>query len=262
MSFAVIVQARMGSGRLPGKVMESLGAKTALERCLDRCAAIPGADAVIAAIPDTKYNDALAAYAEEKGYRLSRGSEKDVLSRYAKAARDANAEMVMRVTSDCPFIDPEICGRVAMLLKSARADYGCNNLPPRFPHGLDCDIFPAALLYEADRKATHAYDREHVTPWLRGNPNLVRAALVGPGGGAERQRWTLDYPEDLAFCRAIFAALGEDAAKVSAAALMRFCQANPQITAINEERIDEARFLVSHDAVELHTAPMSLEPAA
>lgn len=261
MSFAVIVQARTGSSRLPGKVLEMLGAKTALERCLDRCKSIPGADQVVVAIPDVDADDELAEFAAEKGYFVSRGSETDVLSRYAKAAREADAETVMRVTSDCPFIDPQICGETARLLGAARADYACNNMPPRFPHGLDCDIFPAALLHEADRKATRAYDREHVTPWLRTNPNLVRAALLGPGEGAERLRWTLDYPEDLQFCRDVFSALGEGAATVSAAALIRFCEANPHLTGANEDRIDEVR-LESADRATLTTARLSLEPAA
>ena len=261
MSFAVIVQARTGSSRLPGKILEMLGAKTALERCLDRCRQIPGADLVVAAIPDIEDDDELAEFAADKGYFVSRGSEKDVLSRYARAAREADAETVMRVTSDCPFIDPQICGETAQLLASSRADYACNNMPPRFPHGLDCDIFPAALLHEADRKAHDPYDREHVTPWLRTNPNLVRAALLGPGEGAERLRWTLDYPEDLQFCRDIYAALGEAAATVSAPALIRFCMDNAHLLNANEGRVDEARLTAGAKAT-LTTARKTLEPAA
>jgi len=261
MAFAVIVQARTGSSRLPGKILEPLGGKTALERCLDRCRRIPGADLVVVAIPDSREEDELAEFAADKGHFVTRGPEDDVLARYAKAARESGAETVMRVTSDCPFADPEICGETARLLAFSRADYACNNMPPRFPHGLDCDIFPAALLYEADRRASTAYEREHVTPWLRDNGNLVRASLLGPGEGAERLRWTLDYPEDLKFCRAVFDALGETAATVGAAPLIRFCLSNPHIAGINEGRIDEAR-LAAGDKATLTTARMPLEPAA
>jgi len=261
MSFAIIVQARMASTRLPGKILEPLGRRTALERCLDRCARTPGVDLVVVATPDTPDNDEIAEIASDRGYFVSRGDEADVLSRYAKAARDCGAETVMRVTSDCPFIDPEICGEVARLYHSARADYACNNMPPKFPHGLDCDIFSAELLFEAERTAFKPHDREHVTPWLRANPHLIRAALQGPGGGVERLRWTLDYSEDLAFARAVYDALGEPAAEVSAGALIRFCQSNPAIAGINAERIDEDR-LANDAAAALTTAPYDVEPAA
>ena len=111
MTLAVIVQARMGSSRCPGKVMKSLGDAPFLKRCLDRCAAIPGADVVVVAVPDKLDDDPIAEVVRSWGYAVSRGSERDVLSRYGAAARSVEASVVMRVTSDCPFIDPEICGQ-------------------------------------------------------------------------------------------------------------------------------------------------------
>ncbi|PWE17567.1 hypothetical protein DDZ18_07805 [Marinicauda salina] len=241
MTVAVIVQARIGSSRLPGKVLEALGAKTALARCLDRCAAIPGADLVVCAVPDTAENDAVAAEAGRAGYAVVRGSETDVLARYADAARAVAAETVMRVTSDCPLIDPAVCGAVIDLLAETGADYACNNMPPRFPHGLDCEAFPAARLFEAEAEAAEPYEREHVTPWLRARSDVKKAALVGPGGGLERLRWTLDRPEDLAFFRAVFDALGESAATATTEELAALCQAVPDLPAINADWTDEAR---------------------
>lgn len=261
MTLAIIVQARFGSTRLPGKILNPLGSKSALARVLDRCARIDGADHVIAAIPDTEADNAVAREAESAGYAVSRGSESDVLSRYAKAARDCGAEYIMRVTSDCPFIDPTICDRVVNLLHSTHADYASNSMPALFPHGLDCEVFPAVLLYRADRLASEPGDREHVTPWLREHPHLRRACLVGPGQGLERLRWTLDYAEDLAFFEAVYAELGEAAATVSAAQLAALCLRRPDLVAINAGRLDLRR-LEDGEQAEIVSAPTTLRDAA
>jgi spore coat polysaccharide biosynthesis protein SpsF (cytidylyltransferase family) len=231
----------MGSSRLPGKVLEPLGAKTALARCLDRCAAIPGVDEVVCVVPEGPADNSVAHTAARAGARVVRGPEHDVLARYVKGAREANADIVMRVTSDCPFIDPAVCGATRDLLIETGADYATNAARPLFPHGLDCDVFPAEQLYRADREASSAYDREHVTTWLRAAPDVVRVALDGPGLGFQRLRWTLDYPEDLALARAIYEGLGEAAATVDWKSLAAFCLGRPDLTALVEHRIDEAR---------------------
>lgn len=261
MTFAVIVQARMGSSRLPGKVLEPLGSKTALAHCLDRCAKIPGVDVVVCAVPRHDADTPVAEEAAALGYEVSRGSETDVLKRYADAARQVSATRVMRVTSDCPFIDPDICGQVVELLDASRADYACNNMPPGLPHGLDCDVFSADLLYSADRLARNPYEREHVTPWLRTHPHLTRANLTGPGGVLARLRWTLDYPEDLAFVRAVYDELGEGAADAGTAQIAALCLRRPDLVSINAHRTDEARFKASATA-ELNTAPIRLAEVA
>jgi len=241
MTLAVIVQARRGSSRLPAKVLEDIGGKTALYRCLTRCAAIPQATVVVCAVPEGPENDDVAFEAIKAGAAVVRGSEHDVLARYAKAALAVRAGLVMRVTSDCPFIDPLICGRTIEHFLETRADYGCNNLPARWPHGLDCEVFPASLLYRANDEARTPYEREHVTPWLRTHNDLKRACLLGPGHGMERLRWTLDHPEDLAFARAVFEQLGESAATVSAAELAALCLRRPDLMEGLAHRIDENR---------------------
>lgn len=241
MSLAVIVQARTGSSRLPAKVLQPLGLKTALARVLDRCARISGVDTIICAIPDNEPDDRLEREIRDLGYGVSKGSETDVLSRYAKAARDCGAEYVMRVTSDCPFLDPQVCGQVISLFHGSRADYATNTMPPLFPHGLDCEVFPALVLDEADRIASDPHDREHVTPWIRGHAFFNKVNLRGPGNGLQNLRWTLDHPEDLAFCQAIFDELGEQAATISHSELAALCLRRPDLTTINSERSDTAR---------------------
>lgn len=241
MTLAVIVQARIGSTRLPGKVLEPLGARSALIRCLDRCARITAADTVICAVPESPENDPVAREAHAAGYAVARGDEHDVLSRYAHAARACEARTVVRITSDCPFIDPDIVDQTVSLFRESGADYASNSLPAKFPHGLDCEVFSANRLFEADAKASTPAEREHVTVWIQRQPEFRRAGLIGPGGGIERLRWTLDLPEDLQVCQAMFAALGEDAATAGTAALVQLCRDRPDIPALNARFHDEAR---------------------
>lgn len=257
MTLAVIVQARIGSTRLPGKILEPLGARSALVRCLDRCARITAADTVICAVPDTSENDPVAHEAQAAGYVVVRGSEQDVLARYAHAARACEAQTVVRITSDCPFIDPDIVDQTVSLFLESGADYASNSLPAQFPHGLDCEVFSANRLFEADARASAPAEREHVTVWIQRQPGFRRAGLVGPGGGVERLRWTLDRAEDLQFCQAVFAVLSEDAATASAGALVRLCRERPDLPAINDKLHDEVRLDPARQA-EVQRGPVTL----
>ncbi|MET0545725.1 MAG: glycosyltransferase family protein [Caulobacterales bacterium] len=261
MSLAVIIQARLTSTRLPGKVLKEISGATALQRCLDRCRRIPGMDALIVAVPDTEQDEPVATEALRCGAAVVRGHATDVLNRYAKAARAAQADIVMRVTSDCPLIDPGICGRVLELFERSGADYASNNMPARFPHGLDCEVFKADLLLRADLEAKHPYEREHVTPWLRKNRDLVHACLLGPGRGLESMRWTLDHAEDLEFFRALFRAFGPRAPLASAAELAAFCLRRQDLLNINNRYVDHSR-LAATDRAEIETAPQPLQLAA
>jgi spore coat polysaccharide biosynthesis protein SpsF len=233
---AVIVQARLGSTRLPGKVLKSLGSRTVLEEVLHRCKAIPGTDVVVCAIPDVREDDLLIPPAQSAGAIIARGPSNDVLSRYVRAANLVNADVVMRVTSDCPLIDPAVCGEVLARRAEACADYACNGDPPSFPLGLDCEAFTAEALQRADRMANSAFDREHVTPWLSRAPDIRRTVVRGPGGGMQEHRWTLDYPEDYAFLRALFSLLPPPPAIPSWTEVADLLTLRPDISAINAMR--------------------------
>lgn len=207
---AIIVQARLGSSRLPGKILQPLNDRSVLTHDIDRLRRVAGADLVVIATTDNPNDDAVAAHAAALGATVFRGDEQDVLARYLGAARAVDAGIIMRVTSDCPLIDPDICAAVLSLRAETQADYAANNMPRLFPHGLDCEAFTRAALERAAAEATDPYDREHVTPWLRRQPGLRRANLTGPGWPASQQRWTLDFPEDLAFFQGVFAHLPAD----------------------------------------------------
>jgi spore coat polysaccharide biosynthesis protein SpsF len=233
MRIAVIIQARMASTRLPGKVLMDLGGRTVLARVIERARAIPGADVVVCAVPEGAADDPVAAEAARAGAVVTRGSESDVLDRYWRAAQSIGADAVMRVTSDCPLIDPEICGQLIALWREASADYGSINTPPAWPHGLECEIFSFAWLERAAREAVKPSEREHVSPFIRNHPEARQVNLAGPGPQTVRHRWTLDHPDDLAFLRALWARLPPGPAGWSWRVPFAIVEADPALAAIN-----------------------------
>lgn len=238
---AIILQARFASTRLPGKVMKTLAGETVLSHVLRRCIAVAGVDVVCCAVSDDVESDPIAAEAERCGAEVFRGSEDDVRDRYLGAAKALGAEVILRVTSDCPLIDPEVCAQVLRLRAERDADYACNNLPPTWPHGLDCEAFTTRALMRAAAESTEPEDREHVTPWLRRHPDVRRATLAGPGGEFAAMRWTLDYPEDLMFFTALFDHLPRPPAIAGFNAVTEILRVHAEIAALNDGRRDAAR---------------------
>lgn len=218
-------------------MLAPIGGTPVLVHVLRRCQAITGVDQVVCATVDGPDGDPVAALAEQlKNIVVFRGSERDVLARYHGAAHAVAADIVMRITSDCPLIDPEVCAAVLRLREEENADYATNTMPPSWPHGLDCEIFTIAALDEAYTTATDPYDREHVTPWIRRNRAFHRVNLAGPGGDFAQQRWTLDYPEDLAFLRELHARFAPTEPYPSWHDVAEFVAHAPELMLINEGR--------------------------
>lgn len=226
----------MGSSRLPGKIAKDVGGRTVLDEVLRRCRAIKGVDVVVCATTTHPDDDNVVVAAERAGAIAVRGSVHDVLARYTLAATTVGADIVMRVTSDCPLIDPEVCGDVLTLLAEKRLDYACNNMPPCFPHGLDCEAFTFDALSRADREARDDYDREHVTPWLRRHPDLKRGAVEISDLQVKDHRWTLDFPEDFEFFKAVFEKLPAPPALPNWREVLRLLDLHPEITVLNAVR--------------------------
>lgn len=210
MTAAIILQARMTSTRLPGKVMRVLEGRTVLEWMIRLSQRIEGLDVVCVATPEGAVHDPVVHEAQRHGAVVVRGSETDVLGRFHVAANAIGADEIMRVTTDCPFADPQVCGSVLTQFRKERADYGNNNDPFTFPHGLDCEVFTRESLERAAREASLPYDREHVTPWMKREKSLKRTYVHGPGGECPSWRWTLDTPEDFAFLQAVARHIGPD----------------------------------------------------
>lgn len=235
----VIAQARMGSSRLAGKVLAEIADRPIMEHVLTRAMAIEGADAVCLATTDLDEDDAVAAAGHSLGVVVVRGSASDVLGRYALAARATGAEIVMRITCDCPLIDPEVCAAVLALRQRTDSDYAANVIRRDWPHGLDCEAFTAAMLARAAEAATEPYDREHVTPWVRRHAASA-AHLDGPGAPASDQRWVVDYPEDLDFVRGVMGRLPPPPALPGWREVLALIEQNPALAALNASRRDPA----------------------
>lgn len=231
----IIIQARMASTRLRGKVLLPLAGVSVLAHVLARCAAVTNAKHFCCAIPCGAENDPIALEAEAFGALVVRGPQEDVLARYLKAATEIDADPIMRVTSDCPVIDPEICESVLGALISERADFACNNAPRAWPHGLDCEAFTLDALRQADVNATEHHDREHVTPWIRRNANMKRLFVTGPDTSLAQHRWTLDYLEDYHFFKALFAYMPPVPQIMRFPEVLKIVEAHPEIAAINAQ---------------------------
>jgi spore coat polysaccharide biosynthesis protein SpsF len=236
MSRVAVVQARMTSTRLPGKVLMDLEGAPLLERQLARLARCRSLDEVVLAVTVNAADDPLVALADRLGLRWFRGSEDDVLSRYVGAAREAGASAVVRVTSDCPLIDPGEVDRVVDAL-GEQVDYAANIVEPRtLPRGLDCEALWRDVLERVGRMATSRPAREHVTWFVHSErPDLFAIARVEGGVRAPDLRWTVDTPADLELVRRLYADLGLAERDVPLAQIVAHVRAHPELAALNGE---------------------------
>ncbi len=230
-----IIQARMGSTRLPGKMLEKIGEKTVLEYLVTRILRATTLSAVVVATTDRPEDDAIAAIAEKCGATCFRGSEHDVLDRYYKAAKRAKADTVVRLTGDCPFMDPSLVDRVVRVyLKNKKsADYVSNVHPPTFPDGMDVEVFSFTALERAWKEAKLASEREHVTPFLYNHPELFRTKNVYANTDTSAIRLTVDTAEDLALARKIHRALSEKKESFGLQDILTLLKWHPELTEMN-----------------------------
>jgi spore coat polysaccharide biosynthesis protein SpsF (cytidylyltransferase family) len=202
MTTACIVQARLGSTRLPAKVLLPLPTgRTVLEEVLFRCKRIPGVDVVALSTPKGPSARILHPLMVRHAHICigHDGVEDDVLGRYELAARITQADTIMRITADCPLIDPEVCGRLLHGFQHSNAGYGSNCWPHRrYPHGFDCEVFSRTVLDWANLQASGSYDREHVCPWMQRQEDIVRLYVGPPVTEPDRshERLTLDTLDD------------------------------------------------------------------
>jgi spore coat polysaccharide biosynthesis protein SpsF len=203
-----IIQARMSSTRLPGKVLLDLAGEPMLGRVVARTQRAKTIDRAIVATTVEPEDEPIVALCRARGWSVSRGSRDDVLDRYYQAAVADGADPIVRITSDCPLIDPEVIDRVVERL-TAGVDYSSNINPTRtFPRGLDVEAFTFASLATAWQDASDPSSREHVTPFLYRHPERFRIALVeSERPEAADHRWSVDTPEDYELMRRILAHL-------------------------------------------------------
>jgi spore coat polysaccharide biosynthesis protein SpsF len=217
-----IVQARMGSTRLPGKSLLDMAGRPVVCRVMDRARRATRLDEVVLAVPDLASDDLLAACAEKEGYTLLRGPAEDVLERYRLAAAAHDATVVVRVTADCPLIDPEVIDQVVedFLSTPGEVDYVSTIIQRTYPKGLDVQVFSREALEAAAAESTEPRQREHVTTFFYDHPERFRRRNVSQDTDRSAWRWTLDYPEDMAFLTAIHERLEEPFGQAEVVALL------------------------------------------
>lgn len=232
-----IIQARRQSTRLPDKILLPLRGKPVLQHVIDRCRNIPGIDEVIVAAPTGTFEDPVEVLAVDAGALTYRGSMDDVLGRYWGAANLIPCDYVMRVTADCPLIDPSACGALVQKVKGERADFGALH---HWPHGLDCEFFTHELLDAAYRNADKPVDREHVTLWMKAQDTIRKVSLQPEGGKYHSgNRWVVDYPEDYEFLTALFEHVPEALDEPSYKDILAILEQYPQLREINSRCEEE-----------------------
>lgn len=201
-----IIQARMGATRLPGKVLEDIAGQPMLVRVVERARLAKSLASVVVATTIDPGDDIVAELCKNRGYPFVRGDAQDVLARYLQVAHAYQADIVVRLTADCPLIDPgEIDHVVSDFLESEPpVDYASNRIVRSYPIGLDTEVMKIDALEQAGHEANQRYQREHVTPYLYEEPGRFRTLSIESGGDYGAMRWTVDTPEDLAFARQIY----------------------------------------------------------
>lgn len=208
MTTIAVVQARMGSSRLPGKVLKDVGGRPLLALMLARLRPV-AVDQIVVATSDHSRDDPVADLATSAGAAVVRGPELDVLARFARALDMHPADTVVRLTADCPFVDPGLVDEAVTVHRAAGADYTSNTLVRTFPDGLDVEVIDSRALCDAAEEAADPAEREHVTPFVQRRPERFRLrAFRGPELLGD-ERWTVDTPADLERVRQILAALAD-----------------------------------------------------
>ena len=198
-----IVQARMGSTRLPNKVMKPINGVPMIELLLGRLSKATLVNQIVVATSIDDRNKVLVDHVHKIGYACEQGSENDVMDRYIQAAKKHQADAVIRITGDCPLVDPVLVDECVQQFLDQDVDYLCNNYPPTLPDGLDIEVFKLAALERAQEESDKPFDHEHVTPYLR-EPGKFKTATVKNAKDFSNLRWTVDEPADFVVVEKVF----------------------------------------------------------
>jgi len=228
-----IIQARVGSTRLPRKVLRRIAGKPMLWHVIERVKRARLVDAVVVATTEKREDSVVEKIAKECGVECFRGSEEDVLDRYYRAAERFGADVVVRITADCPLIDPELIDRAIELFLSGNFDYVSNTLPPTYPDGLDVEVFSFNALEKAWRMARMASEREHVTPYIRNHPEIFTLGNLKSEVDLSHMRWTVDRIEDLEFVREVYRELYRKGKNFHMKEVLRLLEDKPELAEIN-----------------------------
>lgn len=235
MRIVIIVQARMSSTRLPGKVLKKIMGKPLLEYQIERLRRVESADDLIVATTTGAADDALVSFCESRQVGWFRGDEEDVLSRYHQACEKYRGDAVVRVTADCPLIDPDVVNQVIDTYLDAgdNWDYVANTIERTYPRGMDCEVFSAEILASAHREARAQSEREHVTEFFYRRPERFRLLNVSYPTDQSAHRWTVDTPEDLELIGRMLETLYPQKPEFTLEDCLELASRHPELSEIN-----------------------------
>lgn len=250
MNTVIIMQARMTSTRLPGKVLAPILGRPMLAFQIERMRRVREADELLIATTTNATDQPIVDFCLQHGVRFLRGSEHDVLARYTDAARDSKAELVVRVTSDCPLLDPQLVDLAIRCFKDGEGciDYVSNMLQPSWPYGMAVEVFPAQVLFEAQAESTSAMEREHVTPFIYLRPERYRLHALNRTPNLSHLRLTVDTPEDLELVRRILGELYPRRPEFELDDILALLEHHPEWQTINSHIVQKSISFESEQA--------------
>lgn len=230
-NIGAIIQARMGSSRLPGKVLLKLVGKPVIQHVVERLAMSKMISKIIVATSTSKTDNVLAEFLKVNGIAFFRGDENDVLDRFYQCAQKFKLDVVIRITSDCPFVDARLVDEIVdhFLAQKGKVDYAANVNPPTYPDGLDAEVFSFTALEKSQKEAKMQYQREHVTSYIRDNPQIFKIVNITYKKDLSKVRLTLDTPEDFQVVSNIYNSLYSKNPKFSWLDIVNLIEANPEI---------------------------------
>ena len=232
---AAIIQARMGSSRLPGKIMLSACGKSLLYHLLERVKKSKKLEKIIIATTTEPEDDVIVNFCKSEKIDFFRGSKNDVLSRYYETAKKFSVDIIVRLTSDTPLIDPNVIDKVISAYENEHSDYVSNffPLPRTYPEGYNVEVFPFKILEKTNFEATKPSDREHVTTYISMQPNLFKIFRVDNETDYSKYRFTLDYEDDYKLIKKIYEILYEKTPFFSLNDIVSLVEKNPELLNLN-----------------------------
>lgn len=237
-----VIQARMGSTRLPCKVLADISGKPLLWHVVNRLLHSKTLDKIVISTTTSPIDDEVATFCKQEGFYCYRGSEDDVLDRYYQTLKKYPAKRIVRITADCPLIDPSVVDDVVNLQTSTGADYASNISPPTFPDGLDTEVFLFQTLDKVWNEANYKYQREHVTGYISDNPEIFKTANLKYARDLSHWRITVDYPEDFEVVRIIYDELYHGDNCFGLSDIEELIARKPEILELNKKYVRNASY--------------------
>lgn len=239
-----IVQARMSSKRLPGKAMKKIIGKPMIGHLLARLSLSKRVNKIVLATSDLSENDELVRYVQQLGFDVYRGSEKDVLGRFYQAANQFHAKIIVRITGDCPLVDPQVCDKIVGVFEEGKFDYIKSG--PTFAEGLDCEVFTFGALKKAWENAKLPSEREHVTLYFRNNDGMFKILELANQTDDRRYRFVVDEDVDLQVVTVIFEHFNKQGDSIfDSKDVKNFLDANTNIFKLNRNVVRNAGLIQS-----------------